>query len=323
MATLRQKRALEKMVEKLKEFKINNKDLPNYCLWIFVFLSVLLIFYLDSISTNFLLSFFSFFKNADPSLIAITIAVFGWIIAILLQNFNIKQTLKTEIKYDIYKQLVILHKENQDLLAKLIAKTSPPFILMESSMISFNLGLKKEFKGEWIPYTEMECVFEGKQKWNLFYNELLNMKFAFLDKYLGILYVFGDWMAPIKNLRKEKNILVEEIDVKQKNIDRNINELQTLSNEYDWRKWDKEAIKKVMNFIQNDAQDIALYLSDFMVLVHNELLSNYFNYERPTRKTFDEKYKVLTKNGMIVNLETDPKKLDAYYKLMKEINGNK
>jgi len=309
-------------VEKFKKNKVINADLPNYYFGIFVSFSIALIFYLDAISTNFLLRFFLFIKNADPSLIAIMIAVVGWIIAIILQNFNIKQTLKTEIKYDIYKQLVILHKETQDLLANLIGKSSPPFILMESSMISFNLGLKKEFKGEWIPYTEMDCILEGKKKWDSFLSELMNTKFAFVDKYIGILYVFSDWMAPIKNLSKLKDTLVKEIDIKRSSIDKNLNSLQSLTAEYDWRKWDQVKIKEILGNIQNNTQDIVMYLSDFMVLVHNELLSKYFNYRRPTRKTFDEKYRVLTKSGMVINLETDHQKINAYKKMLREINSN-
>ena len=95
---------------------------------------------------------------------AIILAIAGWLIALWLQNKNTKQQLKTEIKYDIYKQFVVLHKENQDVLANLMANTNPPFIFMESSMIPFELKLKKEYKGEWIQSGEMECVFEGEKK---------------------------------------------------------------------------------------------------------------------------------------------------------------
>jgi len=51
-------------------------------------------------------------------------------------------------------------------------------------------------------------------------------------------------------------------------------------------------------------------------------LSKYFNYRRPTRKTFDEKYRVLTKSGMVINLETDHQKINAYKKMLREINSN-
>jgi hypothetical protein len=42
-----------------------------------------------------------------------------------------------------------------------------------------------------------------------------------------------------------------------------------------------------------------------MVLVHNELLSSYFKHERPTRKTLDVQYKVLTKEGIVENVDWD------------------
>ncbi|MDF1496906.1 MAG: hypothetical protein P1P90_02500 [Patescibacteria group bacterium] len=44
---------------------------------------------------------------------------------------------------------------------------------------------------------------------------------------------------------------------------------------------------------------------DLMVLIHNELLSSYFGHKRPTRRTLDPEYKVLTKKGIIVNLDKD------------------
>lgn len=319
---------LQNRIMKTNLFKIIkelNKKLPDYYFWVFVVLSSIFILYLDYISNNFLREYFNSFKKLDNNLIAIILALFGWIFALILQNINTKQQLRAEIKYDVYKQLVSLHKETQDSLAVLMAKARPPFILMEASMISFDLKLKKEYKGEWIPYSESECLFEGTTKWNSFINDMNSAHFNFGDKYVSMLYILSDWMAPIKNLEETKNILTKEINLIRDNIYKNIKIFQMYSttSDNDWRKWNKEEAKNMANDISNDAQLIGSYISDFMVLVHNELLSGYFKYKRPTRKTLDEKYKVLTKKGIVVNLETDKKKIDEFNKIISEINDKK
>lgn len=305
-----------------KKIKEINKILPSYYFCVLVVLIIILILYLDYISNNFMGRFLNLFKNIDNNLVVIILAVIGWVIALILQNINIKQQLKTEIKYDVYKQLVILHKETQDSLALFMAKARPPFILMESSMISFNLNLKKEYKGEWIPYTELDCLLEGGIKWNSFIADMNKEYFDFSDKYVSMLYILSDWMAPIKNLNEVKDILIKEINVIKNNIYKNINILQMYSskNDHDWRKWNKEEVEKITNDISNDAQSISSYIGDFMVLIHNELLSGYFKYKRPTRKTFDEKYKVLKKEGLVINLETDKDKIEEFNKIISEIN---
>lgn len=300
------------------------KNIPNWSFWLLIVLSVVLVVCVDSWEVHFLSKVYSFTKEASKEIngnaMALLLAVAGWLVALWLQNINIKKQLKTEIKYDIYKQFVNLHKENQDALASLMAKTSTPWILMESSMISFDLKLEKEYKGQWIPYSEMECVGEGMKKWTTFTNELSTSYFDFTDKYLAILYLFGDWMAPIKNLYEAKEIFVAEIENTRVRIYNNINALQmhSVNNGYDWRGWNRETVDEITKNINNDLYNISCYLGDFMVLIHNELLSEYFKYSRPTRKTLDAKYKVLTKKGIIENLETDRKVIEKYQKILTE-----
>ncbi|MFA5997548.1 MAG: hypothetical protein WC791_03620 [Candidatus Paceibacterota bacterium] len=300
------------------ETNLSQKNIPNWGFWLLIVLSVALIVCVDSLEVHFLNKIYLLVKETvkgvNGNLMAIILAVAGWLVALWMQGKNIKQQLITEIKYDIYKQFVVLHKENQDALASFMAKTSTPFILMESSMISFDLKLKKEYKGEWIPYGEMECVFEGTKKWTSFVNELNSSYFDFNDKYIAILYLFDDWMAPIKNLYAVKESLVAEIDNTKARIFKNISMLQmySVNNEYDWRKWNRDDVDKITKDIHEDAWSISCYLHDFMVLAHNELLSEYFEYSRPTRKTLDAKYLVLTKKGIVVNMETDKKVIEKY-----------
>lgn len=241
--------------------------------------------------------------------ITILIAVFGWIIALFLQYRNIRQQYRVQIWYDIYKQFVVVHKEMQDALSKLAANAHPPFILMKTSMAPFNLKLKREYKGVWIPWTEDECVFEGEKKWTQFVNELQDIYSVYSNESLNFLLITEDWEAAIKPLLPVKGVFSREVESLRNKIYENLNSLQMYSVDHghDWRKWDENETNNILNEINKDAITINLYLHDLMVLIHNELLSSYFGHKRQTRRTLDPEYKVVTKKGIVVNL--DKKKL--------------
>ena len=237
--------------------------------------------------------------------ITIVIAIVGWIVALLLQRHNTKEQHKIQIRYDIYKQFVDVHKEAQDLLGKLAAHSHPPFILMESSMIPFQLGLKKEYKGQWIPHSEHECVFEGQKKWTSFVRECFDLYSDFSNKVIQFMYITEDWESAISPLLPTKQALTNEVETLKKRIHSNLSTLQTYSSSstQDWRSWDKSNIEKITRAINEDALAMSSYLHDFMVLIHNELLSSYFKHSRSVRMTLDPNYKVLTKDGIIERLD--------------------
>lgn len=237
--------------------------------------------------------------------VTIIIAILGWLISLFLQRKNLKDQHRIQVKYDIYKEFVSLRKEAQDSINKLGGSASSPLIIMSSSMIPFELGLKKEYKDQWIPYSEQECLFEGEQKWNSFVKNLYDLYFDFSNKFLDVMYLTEDWASPLKELLKTKQTFSEEVNKLKKNIKNNLDILQSYphTNGHDWRNWNKEEIEKVIQAISNDTLSVGMYLSDFMVLVHNELLASYFKHKRPTRKTLDVKYKVLTKNGIVENVD--------------------
>ena len=237
--------------------------------------------------------------------VTVVIAIVGWIFALILQHRNIKHQHKVQIRYDIYKQFVQLHKDIQNTVIKLGTTANPPFILMNSCMIPFELELKKEFKEQWIPWSEMECVHEGEKKWNSFIQELNLLYFDFGNKYIGILYIFEDWTAALNPLLPAKDILIKETERLKKHINDQLEVLRmySVNRKHDWRKWDQKEIEEISKKINEDASEIGCYWEDFMILIHNELLSKYFGYTRPTRKTLDPKYKVLTKKGITESMD--------------------
>lgn len=247
-------------------------------------------------------------SNVDNLTLAVTIllAVIGWLVALWLQRNNAKHEHKIQVRYDIYKQLLKSSQETQGKLGELVA-ISPPLILMESSMIPFDLKLKKEYKGEWIPYNEQECISDGGQKWLDFIRGAFDKYFAFVNQNHEMLVAFEGWEAALESLMSAQKVFSKEVNKLSRKIHRDISKLQMYNTEHghDWRKWNKEEIESVVNRIRDNSMTITTYVSDLMTLVHNELLSNYFNYQKPIRKTLDPKCKVLTSEGLILRLEDD------------------
>ena len=159
-------------------------------------------------------------------LATICLAILGWIVALALQRKNIRDQHKIQIKYDIYKQFVSLHKEIQDSTSKLGAHISPPFVLMDTAMIPFELKLKKEYKDQWIQWGEQECVLEGEKKWTAYVQESYKLYSKFSDKFLNMLYVTEDWAAALRPLLLTKKILFKEIASLQKQIHEQLGILQ-------------------------------------------------------------------------------------------------
>lgn len=288
------------------------KNLPKWSFWLLITICLALIIYIDSLELSFTSKFYNYFTklNLSGNFIVIILAIIGWVVALILQRKNIKDQLSSEIKYDIYKQLVGLHKEIQSAIAELSAKISPPFIEMDSCMISFNVKLK----------TEQEALLDGGKKWLEYLQLIITNYFEFVDKCIDLQYTLEDWIAPIKDLCTTRDVFMKEIDEQKTQIYNGINALQmySVNNGYDWRNWDKEKINQIVEDIRKRLLDMSCYLHDLLVLVHNNLLSGYFKYSRPLRKTLDEKYKVLTRDGFVIRLETDKEEIARYKKIIEE-----
>jgi hypothetical protein len=237
------------------------------------------------------------------------LAICGWIVALLLQRSNAKHQHKIQVRYDIYKELLKCYEKTQAAIIN-VGIMYAPFSLMKSSMIPFDLKLDKQYKDTWIPYNEFECVFEGEKTWTKFVQEALNNNSGFNKQYIEFLYLFGGWEAAMEPLIKTQLTLNKEVGILKDKISKRLSELQMFITRKgnDWRRWNEKEIESILEEIRVDANTISCYLGDFMTLVHNELLSKYFKYQKPLRKTLDPNYKVLTKEGILVRLEDDYKR---------------
>jgi hypothetical protein len=269
-----------------------------------------------SITTNVVDKFQCMFSNIDKLTLAVTIllAIIGWLVALWLQRSNARHEHKIQVWYDIYKQLLKCSQETQGKLAELGAMSSP-LILMETTMIPFNLKLKKEYKDECIPYNEQECLHDGEKKWLDFIRDAYDKYFSFVGNNNEMLIAFEGWEAALKPLMHAKKVFSNESSTLSRKIHRDIGKLQMYNIEHghDWRKWKKDEIDLIVNQIRENSFIISCYISDLMTLVHNELLANHFKYKKSVRETLDPKYKVLTQEGLILRLE------DNHEQKLKEI----
>lgn len=225
------------------------------------------------------------------TIIPIVLVVIGWLIALFLQRKNIKDQLKTQIKYYIYRQITQIHHEIQGSLSKLGTASIFPFTLMDFIFIGVEVKLR----------TEQEALQEGWNAWNKHVKKAFNDYLEFLNNYAKFLYFIEDWRGPLKKLKSAQKLLNEEIEKKYKKINKIISDWQTISIKrgYNWREWDKKEIEEIGNELKEGVFEIECYLYDFIVLVHNELMADYFKYKIETRKPKDKAYKVLTIKGFV------------------------
>lgn len=259
-------------------------------------------------------------QNVDQVtlIVTIVIAILGWIIALILQGWNARQEHRIKVRYDIYNQLVSQYKLVQESVIELSSSATSPLILMSTSLIPFQLGLKREYeKGVWFLYSEMECLNEGEQQWTVFVSSLMDKYFDYVKRYLGYVSILENWSAALVPLLPTQNILQKEMSILNEQIINDLKTLQgySLAHGHDWRSWKEVDIKLILEHINTNASTAGMYLSDFRTLVHNQLLSDYFGYTKPIRKTLDEKFMVLTKNGLEVRLEKN------HIQLLKELES--
>ena len=141
-------------------------------------------------------------------LITLFLQVIGWIIALFLQRKNIKDQLKTQIKYYIYRQITQIHHEIQGSLSKLGTASIFPFTLMDFIFIGVEVKLR----------TEQEALQEGWNAWNKHVKKALNDYFEFMNNYPKFLYFIEDWRGPLKKLKSAQKLLNEEIEKKYKTL---------------------------------------------------------------------------------------------------------
>ena len=239
-------------------------------------------------------------------IVTIALAVIGWGISVYLQQRNIKLQMRAQIGYDIYSQLVTAHKELQDAIAAFNASTSAPLILMQSEMVPYEV---QQQLGRPPTVSEDECLHKGRVKYSKWlYDDMFAKNSEYIKKLSTFMYLTEDWASPLASLTKAIQVLRSELSRLNGVMTVHKEALQhySMNNGDDWRQWDENDVYGHGRAISDAAMLVSSYIGDFMVLAHNELLAPYYGHERLVRKTLDDSFQVLTKEGLVTRIEDDP-----------------
>lgn len=208
--------------------------------------------------------------NVFNSFAVLLLAVIGWLVALFLQNKNIRDNSKAQIKYDIYKNLVVESKNIQDSLIKI------------------------SVKGQFSPLDMMRATFiftknsnDGLEVWKKYIVELEQMFFTFLDQHYSFLCIFDYWNIPLDKIKNLKIKMGNELKIKEESINSKyfVLKMYSYNKGIDWQKWDNVEIKNMLDEIQKNADEMLEFISDFIYECQKELIGESFDYE----KTYLEK----------------------------------
>ena len=244
---------------------------------------------------------FGNFLIENPILLTSLLTLVGWYVLFKLglkqQSKQLLNNAQMKAYEDLYEEMKIVQNSGH-ILYSYITKYSLPIITMETQHITKD---------------ENSALFEAKNIWNDFiYNKLSKSNSDFTYSYLRFWSKVEMWMALMPELETAKHTLFEEFkDITNKiYIYRDFLQTETL-NEYDWRKWDIEKLKKESNGLAENFTDIyGGYLDDFMGLIHNKLVTPILGHKKELRNLKYQKepidFKILTIKG-IENYKHIPK----------------
>lgn len=229
-------------------------------------------------------------------IIEVIVIIGGWFAVFLLNQKQQKEDLKIDKKMKVYEEFWRLRNIVSDTISKfnVYIQAGPPFLLMKSTEILGNVTKNQEH------------ILKGEQDaikyWQNYINELIELKQNFVNEYLNLWRTYEMWLHIMPSLDTAGTILFSEFNVISDKSQKYISFLQNL-NVYKWKEWDekqKDIIKDKHNELWEELMVLMFYTHDMMSLIHNELVTSMFDYKLPTRKPKDFRYKVLTKNGLVV-----------------------
>lgn len=217
------------------------------------------------------------------NIILIFVTVVGWIIVYCLNLKQQRENLKDSLKMKVYEEFWGIRKDFQDNMSYI---DGPPFVLMESIRVP---GLK---------YNELEEKQKSIKYFQEYLDKLYDEKRKFNDVFMNFWRNFEMWECLLVELDIAKKDLISEYTRIIKILDDYICYLQKLD-KYSWESWDRGNIEKKSAKVYIEMFYLYTYIDDMMKLIHNELVNTLFDYKKPTRKPLENRFRVLTKNGLI------------------------
>ncbi len=241
------------------------------------------------------------FFDAHASLLTLAtlvLTVAGWVAIFVLGNRSAKIQLRNSAKLEMYKQLYAL-KSDIDKKAIMLGISLSPFALPF-------LGMGWAAKTPLTTATPVEKKTPG-QIWLDYVSKIRKENSNFVDAYLRFWNEVNMWRAELSQLSEARDILFTELNSLSGEISKHAEYLTDLLlkniESYDWTKWNQEIIKERASQIQDKFDMIAVtYLSDFIDLIHEELMEPIFENKRIPREDYNYRdavtSKTLTKEGI-------------------------
>jgi hypothetical protein len=225
------------------------------------------------------------FVETTVDFLPILITIIGWGVIFYLQ----KRQIRDNAKIKIYEELQDLKKNIDDININ--------FAFISSGLLFLDMEWAENSSN---PTKLKMSAFEHWMRYTTQLNEQIsNFTFA----YLNFLNHIEMWMGVMPRLKKAKNTLFTEFRKLNKKL--SDHQLYLLELEYDWKIWDQEDIKKHFKEINSEFDAAGTgFVDDFMVLVHNLLVSPIFGYKKRHRENFAnleklKSYKILTIDGLV------------------------
>ncbi len=226
---------------------------------------------------------------AQVFLVLITIA--GWFAVYYLNLKQQRKNLEDNAKYRVYEKFWssrgLIYSTHNQLSSQIFV--GPPFILMDSTKILGQVTNRQEdvWKGQ---QNAIQIFFEYR-------NKLASLNENFNDTYLQFWRDVEMWLHVMPDLEQSAKILFSEYTITKDLVYKHISYLQILDAQK-WETFNRNDIKERAETVWGSMSNLSAYTEDFMALIHNELVGPLFKYKKTVRVPMDQRYKVLTKDGL-------------------------
>jgi len=230
-------------------------------------------------------------RDFAPMTLAILIAIAGWLLQGYFERKSRAENIKNQIKYDIYSDIVNAYEDFVEKGTRLtdISRLSSLLISMDADLILGNVTKDPHY------------ILTGNQaaikKWHEFIASSLEKRYAFLVSFQKFSHIFESWESVLASCKPAYEIATRKIGLLGEATYKYFTYLQSMDSQK-WTTWNRKELEEVSNALHEKILIEPMYIYDLMVIIHNELVSEFFGHQRPARVPGDPNIEVLTKEGL-------------------------
>jgi len=233
-------------------------------------------------------------KNNLPIIILLGVSVLGWFVVHQLGVYQQRQQLKNEARLRVYSELYSFKK-------KVDEDTTTLGLALKNSTVLLLMSFENKRDGD-----KSTNNLKALDLWRKHVSDLSEASSSFTNSYIDLWLHAEMWIGILPQLKvAHKELFENQLKQLQGRLHQYINYLQNQSiKEFYWDKWDKDEITKRSEEIRDVFDEIASgYIDDYMVLIHNRLVSPIFGYKKQPRENFAnmrkvKEYFILTEDGL-------------------------